>query len=69
MDLTEYQVNITLDNRSGRATAFLLRLMESGQWTWVHDHDFGPFDTTLDICAWLTRAMARDLEHHSGYNR
>jgi hypothetical protein len=57
--LKEFQFNLTVDTTTGRSTAYLLELVESGQWRWVADTEFGPFDTTLDISTWLVRELIR----------
>lgn len=55
--LREFQFSLTTDTTSGRATGYLLRLDPSGEWSWVADMDFGPFDTGLDVCRWLTQRL------------
>lgn len=61
-DLEEWQVNLTTDSRTGHATGFMLHLDDTGQWGWVDDRDFGPFDTSLDIATWITRCWVKDLK-------
>jgi hypothetical protein len=60
-DIQEYQVHMTVERRSGQMCCYILRMEESGQWIWLGDEEFGPFDTTLDVCSWLTRKLTLDL--------
>jgi hypothetical protein len=55
--LREFQFNLTVEQASGRATAYLLEMMEGGQWQWIADAEFGPFETTLDVSNWLVRRL------------
>lgn len=61
--LIELQLSLTIDPRSGEATAYLLRGDEECQWRWVSDHHFGPFDTVLDVTQWLCRALAKEAPY------
>lgn len=57
--LTEFQFNLTTDSQTGGATCYLLRMDDNDtQWSWLADHEFGPFDTTADIMIWLTRQLS-----------
>jgi len=64
--LREFQFNLTVDTASGRSTAYLLELLQTGEWSWVADDQFGPFDTTLDIVKWLTRKLCDRKALHNG---
>lgn len=56
--LLEYQFHLTVEESSGNATAYLLKLADSDNaWQWVADTEFGPFDTTMDVVMWLQREL------------
>jgi hypothetical protein len=55
--LREFQFNLTVDTASGRSTAYLLECTEFSQWQWLADTEFGPFETSLDICTWMTMRL------------
>lgn len=59
MAITEYQVHITHDTQAGRVDAYILQADEVGQWEWLADHEFGPFDTLTDVLLWAVRRLAQ----------
>jgi hypothetical protein len=65
MALREFQFNLTVDEGSGGIRTYLLELEEprhphnSAQWQWIADHEFGPFDTSLDVSTWLCRELVK----------
>lgn len=62
--LREFQFNLTVDVPSGRSTAYLLELVGEGQWTWVADAEFGPFETVWDVSHWLVKRLSERKALH-----
>lgn len=58
MVLTEWTVTLQKDETSGAITAALYSIDWEGNYDLVATESFGPFDTALDICTWLTRHWA-----------
>lgn len=55
--LREFQFNLTVEMASGRSSAYLLEMVEGGQWFWIADAEFGPFETAMDVSNWLVRRL------------
>ncbi len=60
-DFIELRVNLTVERRTGDVSLVVIETDQDDQWRWVADHEFGPFDTTLDLAQWLTRTLAKHL--------
>lgn len=58
--LVEYAAHVTIDTRTGERVAYIIRDAGDGQWAWIADKEFGPFDTWFEIAMWLTRMLALD---------
>jgi len=56
--LSEWQVNLTSDRQTGQVLAYVLEDDGQGQWRWLADQAFGPFDTAQDITSWLLRVVS-----------
>jgi hypothetical protein len=55
----DFQLNLTIDDGTGEATAYILQREDDAHWRWIADTVFGPFDTTLDVTRWLTRELVK----------
>lgn len=53
---TTFLVNVTQDT-NGQVNAYILHQAADGQWAWLADQEFGPFDTRGDVLMWLCRRM------------
>ena len=60
---SEFQMSLSIDNKTGAATAYLLGAESDGRWSWLADAEFGPFDTVLDVTAWLVRKVVANGGH------
>ena len=58
MSIREWRVQLETDDISGRTAAALYNVLDDGQLSFIEAETFGPFDTALDVCAWLTRHWA-----------
>ena len=58
MAIREWQVQLETDDISGRTTAALYEVQEDGQLRFLDGETFGPFDTALDVLAFVTRHWA-----------
>jgi hypothetical protein len=57
----DFHVAINVEEVTGLAIVTVTELDEDGQWSWVADCGFGPFDTAQDIVVWLTKALSPKL--------
>lgn len=53
----EWEVTLYKD-LGGEVSVRLVEVDELGVRSWIDDARFGPFDTALDVCNWLTRHWA-----------
>lgn len=54
----DYTVSLSLDTKTGDASAYIVRASEESQWEMLADTEFGPFDTATDIGRWVGRQLA-----------
>lgn len=48
---------------AGTATCRIVKVDEALDYVEVANEEFGPFDTTLDVCTWVVRRLVRDGAH------
>jgi hypothetical protein len=59
--ITDYQIHLSVDSATGGATAYMIKAKgEGANWEWVHDTEFGPFDTSSDVGRWVGTRLALD---------
>ncbi len=53
----EFSVNLTFDSTTGRGCGYICEVDQNGEYSWLSDTEFGPFDVTLDVSKWLCRTL------------
>lgn len=61
MELT-YALSARVDKHGNPSDAYVLVSENSGQYRWVADTEFGPFDSWIDLVGWLRRQVSVDMD-------
>lgn len=58
MAITEWRVDVHQDDPHKDLYVVLMEVSEAGEYRWLADESFGPFETATDVTGWIVRHLA-----------